>query len=348
MDIHWNRLDRRAWAAALPDTACALQQSWRYGAAVAAMGRRVHRAEIWKAGRFYGLAQVLLRRAGPLSAGLVLRGPVWMDRPADTREALRALRRAMPGPGARLLLAQTEGPGPGILPLVTPVAMAEIGLGAATGAMRARMHGKWRNRLRRAEAAGLSVAVTAPSAADLDWLCRLDRQRAGARGYRGLPPAFLAAWAACEGPPMRLFTARLRGDTVAAMLFLDHPPGVTYQIGWTGVAGRAVAAHNLLLWRAMRHFARDGRRRLDLGPLDTETAPGLARFKLGAGAAVRRLSAAGPVLPALTRGRAAPAPHPPFAEAALSGPPPPPAISASGPDRTCSTACGQADSYRYR
>lgn len=305
MEIHWNRLDARAWSAALPDTACALQQSWRYGAAAAALGRTVHRAEIWGGGRFYGLAQVLARRAGPLTVGLMTRGPIWMDGAPDARQALRALRRGLPGQGARLLLAQGEAGVRGLLPLVTPVCMAEIALGPEPGRMRARMQGKWRNRLRQAERAGLKVAVTAPSAADLDWLCRLDRQQGAARGYRGLPPAFLAAWSACKGPPMRLFTARRRGDTIAAMLFLDHAPGVTYQLGWSGADGRAVSAHNLLLWYAMRCFARDGRRRLDLGPLDTVNSPGLARFKLGAGAVPRWLSATGAVMPRCGRPRGA-------------------------------------------
>jgi len=74
MDILWNRLDAAAWDAVLPDTATGMQHSWRYGAAVAALGRRVHRAEIWSAGRFLGLAQVLTRRAGPLTLALAPRG----------------------------------------------------------------------------------------------------------------------------------------------------------------------------------------------------------------------------------------------------------------------------------
>ena len=274
---------------ALPDTACAMQQAWRYGAAVQAMGGAVHRAEIWDGGRFLGLAQVLVRRAGPLRLGWLSRGPVWHDRPGDVRAALHALRRALLQSGPRLLLSMSEDRVPGVLPLVTPVCMAEIALAPEPATMRARLHQKWRNRLVRAEASGLKVTVTAASGADMDWLLALDGTQARARGYRRLPPAFLAAWTACKGPPPYLFTARLKGDPVAAMLFLDHAPGATYHLGWNGPQGRALSAHHLLLWRAMRYFARNRRRRLDLGALDTVTAPGLARFKLGTGAQARWL-----------------------------------------------------------
>lgn len=297
MDIFWDRLDERAWAAALPQTACALQQSWRYGAAAQAMGRDVHRAELWRGGRFYGLAQVLVRSAGPVTLGFLPRGPIWMDVPAPMGPALRAIRRGLPGRrGARLLLAGAEDE-PAGLPLMTGQCMAELPLDAEPGRMRARMHGKWRNRLTRAEAAGLTVRVAVPSSADLDRICRLDAAQGRARGYRGWPPAFLAAWASCKGPPMRLFTAHRHGEVIAAMLFLDHAPGASYQIGWTGPEGRAASAHHLLLWRAMRHFARAGRKRLDLGPLDTVTAPGLARFKLGTGALPRFLTGTGLIVP---------------------------------------------------
>ncbi len=300
MEVYWDRLDARAWAAALPPDACALQQHWRYGAAVQAMGREVRRAELWDGGRFYGLAQMPLRQAGALRVGLISRGPVWMDRPADLAASLAAIRRSFARTGLPVLLATPETGRAG-LPLMTPACMAELALASEPAEMRARMKGKWRNRLVRAEQAGLRVSVTVPAAGDLDRLCALDGARGRARGYRGLPRAFLGAWAGTKGPPMRLFTARADGGAIAEMLFLDHAPGATYQIGWSDDAGRAAGAHHLLLWRAMRHFARAGRRRLDLGMLDTEAAPGLARFKLGTGAVPRWLGATGLILPGAGR-----------------------------------------------
>ena len=81
----------------------------------------------------------------------------------------------------------------------------------------------------------------------------------------------------------------------------------SYHVGWSGPEGRAANAHPLLLWSAMQALAAEGINRLDLGDVNTEDAPGLARFKIGAGANVRPL---GPTillppltLPRLGRGR---------------------------------------------
>lgn len=296
MEIHWDRLDAAAWGAVLPPDAAALQHAWRYGAAVAALGQRVHRAEIWDGGRCLGLAQVLVRRSGPIQIGLLPRGPVWLELPASAPRILQALRRGLLGAPVSALIATPETPAGGI-PILTPQTLAELPLNRDADVMRAAMHQKWRNALKKAERSKVKIAVTRPNPDDLAWLVRLDADQGRQRGYRGLSAGFLAAWAADDGSQLRLFTARAGGDVIAAMLFLDHAPGATYHLGWTGAEGRATSAHRLLLWRAMQHFAKAGRMRLDLGPLDTVNAPGLARFKLGAGAQARALSATALHLP---------------------------------------------------
>ncbi|MGL4236328.1 hypothetical protein [Tabrizicola sp.] len=53
----------------------------------------------------------------------------------------------------------------------------------------------------------------------------------------------------------------------------------------------------MMLTRAAEALAAEGVRWLDLGSVDTEAAPGLARFKLGTGAGLRRLGATMLVLP---------------------------------------------------
>ena len=67
------------------------------------------------------------------------------------------------------------------------------------------------------------------------------------------------------------------------MLFLSHGSSATYHIGHITPRGKALCAHNLLLWEAGRHLAHLGCRSLDLGRLDPRT-PGLDRFKLRGGA----------------------------------------------------------------
>jgi len=87
----------------------------------------------------------------------------------------------------------------------------------------------------------------------------------------------------------KLFTAFDGRDPVAQMLFLRHGGGATYHIGHTTGRGRALSAHNLLLWNAMCWLAAKGHRRLDLGLISTDKAAGLARFKLATGATARAL-----------------------------------------------------------
>ena len=95
---------------------------------------------------------------------------------------------------------------------------------------------------------------------------------------------------------------------VVAMLFLCHGPVATYHIGWSGPKGRAMGAHNLILASAMEWLADRGHLWLDLGVLDTQANPGLARFKIGAGARVRPMGGTWLRLPHLSirwQGRAA-------------------------------------------
>jgi lipid II:glycine glycyltransferase (peptidoglycan interpeptide bridge formation enzyme) len=70
------------------------------------------------------------------------------------------------------------------------------------------------------------------------------------------------------------------------MLFLVHGSTATYHLGWADDAGREHSAHNLLLWQACSLLAERGVQQLDLGGVNTQSNPGLARFKLGAGGRV--------------------------------------------------------------
>ena len=76
---------------------------------------------------------------------------------------------------------------------------------------------------------------------------------------------------------------------IAAMLFLLHAPVVTYHIGWTSAQGRKFHAHHRMIMEAAEGFAQHGYYRMDLGLVETDRAPGLARFKIGTGAHVRPL-----------------------------------------------------------
>lgn len=197
------------------------------------------------------------------------------------------------GPHRAPLIVAPDQPAPklaltGAVPLMTPATVAEIAL-AGTEVMRARLHQKWRNRLLHAERLGLRVTDHPMKPDPSHWLFAAEAGQRRARGYRGWPEALTLAWLAANPRDSRLFTAWQGAEPVAAMLFLRHGEAATYHIGHTKEQGRASSGHSLLLWQAMNWHARNGCQTLDLGLIDTVTAPGLARFKLGSGAVPRRL-----------------------------------------------------------
>ncbi len=164
-----------------------------------------------------------------------------------------------------------------------PQSLARLALQHDRHAARAMLHPKWRNQLRRAEAAGLHLSH-GPMAPGIDHpLLKLETAQARARGYANWPAALTAAFAAAAPDQTRLFTARRRGRIIAQMLFLRHGSRASYHIGHITPDGKAGCAHNLLLWQASRWLAARGVDTLDLGLIDPRT-PGLNRFKLRSGA----------------------------------------------------------------
>ena len=83
----------------------------------------------------------------------------------------------------------------------------------------------------------------------------------------------------------------------AAMCFVRHGGTATYHMGWAADAARAQGVHGVMLWQAALALRAEGVGMLDLGQVDHEAAPGLARFKLGTGAALVGLGATVLVLP---------------------------------------------------
>jgi hypothetical protein len=182
-----------------------------------------------------------------------------------------------------------RGRAPGLRAAAAPL-VTELDLTPDSAARRAAQHGKWRNRLCRAECADLHVdlrALDLPGDAPL-LMHELSQRRA--RGYASLPARFTETWPAGH---TLLATAHSApgAPPIAFMLILLHAPTATYHMGWSGDQGRAVNAHTLLLWRAAEHLATRGFARFDLGLTDPTRAPGLARFKQGSGAKIRQLGA---------------------------------------------------------
>lgn len=287
MNIRFDQMNRLTWEHHCDAAQAPLQQRWAYGETVLRLGGQVSRLSLHDGSQTVALAQVLRRRIG-FSAALITRGPVWLVPNAQSTRAagLRAFKTALRKRGVRLVLLTSESdddgrPGTAIM---TPATIAELAL---TSDMRADLRGKWRNRLVKAEANRIPIALHRKRSPEHDWLFVKEFAQQQHRRYRNLPRRFTEAWLANAQAASLTITTKRRPQ--AGMMFLRHGTTATYHLGWTSAEARKSSVHTLMLWRAMESFHEEGVRKLDLGLLDTVRAPGLARFKLGTGAKPRRL-----------------------------------------------------------
>lgn len=258
-----------------------LQQSPEFAACLNALGQTAKRAE----------TGLIIRRKLPLigETGLTSRAT-----PTCT-EALRRDRRA----GLRLINADSRCDkvvrAAGFRQIFTPghIALLDLRRDLLRG-----LHPKWRNRLRKAQSSDLRSLVSAWDGRP-HWLLEREAEQQRSRRYRAYPPAFSTCYAKVNPGRALIVEIRAPDDPVAAMLFLCHGTDATYQTGWTSARGRRLSAHNLASFTAMTQLRDRGIRWLDLGLIDTERNPGLARFKLGTGAALHRLGGTWLAVPGL-------------------------------------------------
>jgi hypothetical protein len=256
-----------------------LQQSEVYAATVVACGAR---ARMICLGQGTALA---VERAG---VRMVFRGPVWQGTvtPDDQRRAIRSLARRI---GLTVVTPEAPVTGVGLMPLVTPLHHAIWDL---AGDLRGRLDPRWRNHLSAGERR--QPQFRCDDASTLERLLAADLRQRRLRSYQALPPAFTRA---LPRGALRLWEWRAEGGMAAAMCFVRHGATASYHLSWAGPAARAGAVHQVMLFRAALALRDEGVRWLDLGSVDSEAAPGLARFKLGTGAALHRLGATMLVLP---------------------------------------------------
>jgi hypothetical protein len=255
------------------------QQSAVYAAAARACGAGVRLVDLG-VGRALCVERFGLR--------VVFRGPVWDGAlpEADRRRAVRRLARRL---GPTLVTPEEGLSGLGLMPLVTPLHHAVWDL---AGDLRAGLDPRWRNHLAAGERLG--PVLRQGDAGVLERLLEADLPRRHERGYRALPAAFTRA---LPRGALRIWEWREGGEMGAAMCLVRHGATASYHLSWAGPAARAGAVHQVMLFHAAQALRDEGVRWLDLGSVDSERALGLARFKLGTGAGLRRLGATMLVLP---------------------------------------------------
>ena len=280
--------DRRLWEeAAQRSDFWPLQQDWDYGLAVRWQAQPVLRLLARDdAGAPVACVQLVGRRwFGLAELWLALRGPVALNGASSVPPQLLAalprglLRAVLLAPEIQENAAtQTSWLGRGRVYTGHSCAIVDL-----PHYGRQVLRQKWRNRLNAAQARGLRIEL-ADRGKWLDWVvARYDRVRA-AKGFAGPSADFVAQLVRLKSPRQALAAIALDGrEPVAGALFLRHGPDASYYVAASDAQGRAANAANLVLWRGLMALKEQGVRKVDLGTIDTDKSPGLARFKLGAG-----------------------------------------------------------------
>jgi len=236
-----------------------------------------------------GQALVLRRKIGPLPVlSFTSRGPVWQpgsgfdDRVAALRRARIHLINA-PGDDTDVLRAA------GYRQILSPATIATLDLQADAQLQMAQARMQWRNAARKLKHSGLRICQPRPDPAMIGWLLTAETLQRRQKSYRAWPPAVTQALCLTSPAETHVFTANTGNTPHAALLFLRHGTAATYHIGWSDSIGRAASAHHALMLHAANWLSSHGVRQIDLGTVDTQNAPGLARFKIGTGARIAPL-----------------------------------------------------------
>lgn len=306
LTVSWNELPRAHWDAAHLRAAGSYQQDWAYGAALKAASPSVQvlRAAVVRAdGSVLALAQIVARPFALVGRfALCTHGPAWVgDVTADEkREAYRLLRKSLPQSWPRLLVFTPDehsGDASGLTGMsrvMTGDATVLIDLTKEEAALRSSLESSWRNKLSKAERSELVLQKSGLKPAQYRWLLDAETRQRQKRGYRAMPLELTERWQDAKaegangdrGAGLAVFRADMGRDPAAGMLFLIHGWRATYHVGWTSDVGRDNAAHNLILWSAMKELKSKGVKVLDLGGVNTQSGAGIARFKLETGGAV--------------------------------------------------------------
>lgn len=284
MKIDWN-LQRDQWETLANHANAPMQQRWTYGAVHQSLGGVVTRAAICHQGEPVAICQILHRKiAGVIPVALATHGPAFL-RPVNRKtrtDAIHALRQN----GQRAFTLFTlDRPTPTWrnIPLMKPTHRAVLALNSAA-TTRAAMHQKWRASLTQGLKNGMRISERPCDQTDLEALIAVDQMNQTKNKYTALPPIFIQNWQKLAPQDLRLLTATHNNSAVAFALFLTHGNTATYYLAHATDQGRAVNASRVIIWDAIQKFIKQGVLQIDLGVIDTELAPGLARFKLGTGA----------------------------------------------------------------
>ncbi|MEM9030513.1 MAG: GNAT family N-acetyltransferase [Pseudomonadota bacterium] len=150
--------------------------------------------------------------------------------------------------------------------------------------LRAKLNGKWRNILSKAERSGFAVERDVELDTASSFLAEYDADQLR-KNFKGTSQSFLLSLMKYMGVrrEVMILNAKRDDEIIAAILVLVHGRSATYQVGWTTDQGRKFGAHHRLLWEAVVTLKREVVTDFDLGGVNDEGAAGVKKFKLGLG-----------------------------------------------------------------
>jgi len=283
-------------------------QSWAYGEAKQAAvhwrnrrvavdlgGWRARRLVFERCGEPVAICQLLDKSvAGIRCASRVNRGPLFLGPdPGDAavRDVYRALRNRWRHLRGVLVLAPALTADPRHFQLLSGLGFrdrhlpgwrsARVDLRLDEEQLRKNLTTKWRNRLKSAERAGLTLREGhAPE--DVEWIIDRHVENMKEKDFVGPQPIFLRALYQAAPDNLLVFQARLGDEAVGGMMVYRFGHGAEYYIGWTGAEGRGVNAGNFLYWRIALDLKRRGRQWVDLGGTRLATLGQMKRGMRGA------------------------------------------------------------------
>lgn len=232
-----------------------------------------------------------------IHAVMIDRGPLWFDGFGNAMQVkcfFDELNRQFPQRWGRKrrILPETED-GPTAQKMISQTGLQFFGKGYETiwldltpdiETLHANLKPGWRNKLSRAEQAGLSIEWDT-TGTHLAWLIGIYAADKEARGYSGPTPDLLRRYGPLLAAKGDLLVGRaLYGSTPAAfVLLVRHGRSATCLAGWSSDQGLEAGAHHLLLWKGSCMLKQKGIKELDLGGINDDSAEGIKIFKEGLG-----------------------------------------------------------------
>ncbi len=295
------------WLAAVPYST--LEQAWAYGDAMEGVSPyHAIRLTFWptsepKSGDLpVAIAQAHEWRLLGLRIVKLTRGPLFLTEADDDlrRAALRLIKKRWRLTHGKALFWTPELENAaghedmrslGMRRVITGYHTPVLDLSPPLEYLRRGLHGNWRNQLKAAEKSRLKLKV-AKGGLDLDTLLMHHERDRKKRRFPAASAAFTKLMIDLDRDRnvATVHSAWLAGEMVAGVLIIRHGRTAVNFMAWSGKAGRALNAGNLLLWTAIGALKEQGVDYFDLGGVDGRAMPGISRFKMGLGGRLVGLS----------------------------------------------------------